>query len=43
MMTKSYDWFIENRHSLDALKDESPHKKPEKQGVLKVIKYLSKI
>ena len=43
MMAKSYDWFIENRHSLDALKDASPHKKPVKQGILKVIKYLSKI
>ena len=43
MMTKSYDWFIENRYTMKTLTNESPHKKPVKQGILKVIKYLSKV
>lgn len=42
MLVKSYDWFVENRDKINVEKNTSAHKKPVKQGLLKIIKFLSK-
>ena len=42
MMVKSYDWFLENRNKIAVYKHASVHKKPVRQGLLKIIKFLSK-
>lgn len=41
MMTESYDWFIKNYDAADVKQDSSAHKKPVKQGILKLLKAIS--
>ena len=41
MMTSSYDWFLESYDQLKIEADGSAHKRPIKQGVLKLLKKLS--
>jgi nucleoside-diphosphate-sugar epimerase len=41
MLTSSYDWFIGNYDSAHVRADASTHKRPVKQGVLRLLKVLS--
>lgn len=41
MFRESYDWFLANAGRLKALKDASPHRRPVKEAVLKIVKRLS--
>jgi len=43
MLQNSYDEFIKNRNTTAVQKDASAHKKPVKQGILKIIKFLSRV
>jgi nucleoside-diphosphate-sugar epimerase len=41
MMTESYDWFVRHFDEMNVRDDASNHKRPVKQGVLKLLKALS--
>jgi nucleoside-diphosphate-sugar epimerase len=41
MMTESYDWFLKNYDASIIKKGTSAHKKPVKQGILKLLKAIS--
>ena len=41
MLTRSYDWFVENFDRLRVNAQASSHKRPVRQGVLKILKALS--
>ena len=41
MMTESYDWFLQNYDATKIKQGTSAHKKPVKQGILKLLKALS--
>ena len=41
MMTESYDWFVKNFNANKVNANASAHKKPVKQGILKLAKMLS--
>lgn len=41
MLTASYDWFIKNQNTQASAQGQSLHKKPVKQGVLKLLKAIS--
>ena len=41
MMTASYDWFVRSHDQIQVKHDASSHRKPVKQGILKMLKLLS--
>jgi nucleoside-diphosphate-sugar epimerase len=41
MFSESYDWFIKNRHQSKLAFNSSPHRKPVKESILKIVKWLS--
>jgi nucleoside-diphosphate-sugar epimerase len=41
MMKESYDWYLENKDSLAKESAGSPHRRAMKQGILRVLKWMS--